>query len=210
MTPGRVPFEYIGLARRLWQRVEAEQRTVKPAQDCLVSSLEALSPRRGFRQPPLRPTLRQFAARWRALPSTALLGLKLVETGDRLSLAEIRVLPSRMRMEGWVEPELALGVRLTQIEFARRRVSIKRIPLGDACLHALARRYERGPDRDDATVLADLFALAEAYEQALTPGDFRIPASGGAWVGERVKYQDRPFLAARTYVENAERQHAAA
>jgi hypothetical protein len=95
-------------------------------------------------------------------------------------------------------------VRLTQIEFARRRLSIKRIPLGDACLHALARRYERGPDRDDDAVLADLVALAEGFgNHALVGGDFRIPASGGAWIGAPVRYHDRPFLAARTYVDTA-------
>jgi hypothetical protein len=97
---GRVPFEYIGLARRLYRLVEAEQRTVKPAQDRLVATLEALAPRRGFRTPTLRPTLRQFATAWRDLPATAQLALKLVEAGDHLSLAEIRVLPSKMRMEG--------------------------------------------------------------------------------------------------------------
>jgi hypothetical protein len=97
-----------------------------------------------------------------------------------------------MRMESWVESELALGIRLTEVRFTRRVLDIKRRPLGDACLHALARRYQRGADRSDAAVLSDLWALAG--------GDFRVRAGGGAWVGERVQYGGGPHLAARTYV----------
>src|SRR5690349_466367 len=172
--PSQVPFEFIGLARRLWKRVEAEHRVVKPAQEALLALLASLEPRRGFRSPPRAAALRQVAARWQTLPATARLGLKLTLGSNRLTLSEIRVLPSKMRMQGWAEPELALGVRLTQITFERRRLDIKRMPLGDACLHALARRYERGPSRDDDAVMADLFALAEGYgDLALTPGDFR-------------------------------------
>lgn len=187
--------------------MDAEHRAAKPAQARLIATLEALKPRPGFRQPPLRETLREFAAGWSALSRTARLALKLVEAGDRLTLAELRVVPSRMRMAGWSESEseLALGIRLTQIECQRRHLSIKRTLLGDACLHALARRYERGRDRSDAAVLADLFALAEAYpERVLTLGDFRVPAgSGGAWIGECVRYTGRPFLTARTFVDAA-------
>jgi hypothetical protein len=41
--------------------------------------------------------------------------------------------------------------------------AIERLPLADTCLHALARQIERGTDHADAAVIADLFALAEAY-----------------------------------------------
>jgi hypothetical protein len=104
-------------------------------------------------------------------------------------------------MEGWEEDELAIGIRLTKISFKHRVLDIKRRPLGDACLHALARRYQRGEDRSDAAVLKDLWELAQAFPQAAaTGGDFRVPAGGGFWVGERVSYHGGPHLAARTYV----------
>jgi hypothetical protein len=39
--------EYVGLARQLWQRVEAEHQVIKSAQEHLIATLEALEPRRG-------------------------------------------------------------------------------------------------------------------------------------------------------------------
>jgi hypothetical protein len=132
---------------------------------------------------------------------TARLAFKVQEAGERFTLCEVRVVPSRMRMEGWDKSELALAVRLTEIEFAHGHLSISWRPLGDACLHAIARRYQRGEDRSDAAVLADLWALAEAFpQQAANSGDFKVPAGKGFWVGERVQYGGGPHLAARTFV----------
>jgi hypothetical protein len=31
-------------------------------------------------------------------------------------------------------------------------------------------------------------------------GDFRVPAGGGFWIGERVQFDGKPHLAARTFV----------
>jgi len=51
-----------------------------------------------------------------------------------------------------------------------------------AGLHALARRYERGADRTDRAVLADLMALAEATRRrprsAANSGSRPPPAAG--------------------------------
>jgi hypothetical protein len=172
---------------------------VRPAQDRLIASLEALAPRKGFRTAPKR-TLAEVAARWRALPAETRLALKLKQHGEKLSLAEVRVIPSRMKMETWDGTELVLGLMLSQIDCGRE-LAISRRPLGDASLHAVARRFERGADRSDAAVLSDLWALAEAFpERALVGGDFRVPAGEGFWVGERVEYHGGPHLAARTFV----------
>jgi hypothetical protein len=201
--PGVVPREFVGLARALWNRVAAEARIVNPAQRALIETLASLKPRKGFRQPPFGPTLRAFVDGWHALPSTARLAFKFAQKGDDFQLVEIRATPANMRMADWVESELAIGIRLVEINFKRRVLDIKRRPLGDACLHALARRYERcvGADRSDAAVLGDLWALAEAFPAAaLAGGDFRVPAGSGAWVGERVQYGGGPHLAARTFV----------
>jgi hypothetical protein len=199
--PGIVPREFIGLARQLWQRVDAEARIVNPAQLRLIQTLEELEPRRGFRQRKVLPTLRSVTARWRHLPSFARLAFKVTGSTERFKLVEIRATPAKMHMIGWSEDELAIGIRLTEISFKRRVLDIKRKPLGDACLHSLARRYQRGVDRSDAAVLADLWELAQAFpEQALTGGDFRVATRDGYWIGERVKYHGGPHLAARTYV----------
>jgi hypothetical protein len=196
-----VPAEFVGLARQLWQRVAAEARIVNPAQRRLIETLEGLKPRPGFRQRPLRPTLRAVLDGWRALPSTARLAFKLRQEGDDFELVEIRATPAKMRMADWVESELALGIRLTEVRFQRRVLDIKRRPLGDACLHALARRYQRGADRSDAAILSDLMALAEAFPAAAPAGgDFRVPVGHGFWKGELVQYGGGPHLAARTFV----------
>jgi hypothetical protein len=68
-------------------------------------------------------------------------------------------------------------------------------------VNALARRYQRGDNRSDNAVLADLLELACAFpEQALAGGDFRVATRDGAFVGELVRYNGQPFLTARTYV----------
>jgi hypothetical protein len=201
VPPGVVPREFVGLARQLWQRVDAEARIVNPEQRRLIAMLEALEPRRGFRQRKVVPTLRSVTAHWRHLPSFARLAFKVTSSAEGFKLVEVRATPTRMHMQGWETDELAIGIRLVEIEFKRRVLDIKRRPLGDACLHALARRYQRGDNCSDNAVLADLLELACAFpERALAGGDFRVPAGGGAWVGERVRYDGGPHLAARTYV----------
>jgi hypothetical protein len=129
------------------------------------------------------------------------LAFKVEGSAERFKLVEIRATPAKMHMAGWEEDELAIGIRLTEIEFKHRVLDIKRRPLGDACLHALARRYQRGEDRADSAVLKDLWEPAPAFPQAAaTGGDFRVPAGEGFWIGERVQYHGGPHLAARTFV----------
>jgi hypothetical protein len=197
-----VPREFVGLARQLWQRVDAEAQIVNPEQRSLIGQLEQLAPRKGFRQRKVLPTLRSVTARWRHLPHFARLAFKVTGSAERFTLIEVRATPARMTMIGWETDELAIGIRLTEISFKHRVLDIKRRPLGDACLHALARRYQRGEDRSDAAVMAELWELAQAFpERAAAGGDFRVPAGGGYWVGERVRYHGGPHLAARTFVE---------
>jgi hypothetical protein len=202
--PGIVDREWVGKARALWRRLEREYTVVRPAQDQLIAAVERLLPRRrGFRRLPIAATLRTVASRWRALPAETRLGpLKLSQTGEKLSLAEVRVVPSRMRMESWSESELVLGLSLIQIDYGDQ-IIVSRKPLGDASLHAVARRYQRGTDRSDKAVLRDLLELACAFpEQVLSGGDFRVAASEGWWRGELMQLGDGgpPHLAARTYV----------
>jgi hypothetical protein len=202
--PGVVDREWVGRARALWRRLEREYTSVRAAQDQLIAAVERLGHRRrGFRRLPIAETLRSVASRWRALPAETRLGpLKLSQTGKKLSLAEVRVVPSRMRMESWSESELVLGLSLIQIDYGAQ-IIVSRKPLGDASLHAVARRYQRGTDRSDKAVLRDLLELACAFpEQVLTGADFRVAASGGYWRGELMQLGDGgpPHLAARTYV----------
>ena len=61
-------------------------------------------------------------------------------------------------------------------------------------------RFERGLDRSDEAVLADLLDLAVATpERLLAGGDFGVTVAGGTWIGEPVRYRGKPFLSARTF-----------
>ncbi len=76
-------------------------------------------------------------------------------------------------------------------------------------LHALARRYERGSDRSDQAVLADIAALVARHKSPLNDGvNFVCPVVSGKWRGERVQANicgtdqpKRPCLSVRTFVD---------
>jgi hypothetical protein len=199
---GVVPREFTGLARQLYRRLEVEYLAVKPVQERLIGEVERLVPRKGFRRLPIAATLRTVAAQWRAMPAASRLGpLKLTQHGEKLSIAEVRVVPCKMKYQSWTDMELVLGLLLIQIDYGHE-IAISRRPLGDAGLHAVARRFERGTDRSDAAVLADLLELACAFpERAMAGGDFRVATRDGYWLGELVSYDGQPFLTARTFMD---------
>jgi hypothetical protein len=208
----RLPLEYVGRARALWRRIDAEGKLVRPRQDELVARLESLASRPGFRRPMRRPTLRGFRAAWKGLPGFGRFALKIdLTSDDRLSLTEFRAVAGKMKMSAWgdnADSELAVGVLMIEVTFdPKRDLSIRRTPLGDVCLHGLARRFERGLDRSDEAILRDVFSLAQHFGRGLAADggrDFEIPAAGGgAWIGELTLYERRPFLAVRTYVSGA-------
>jgi hypothetical protein len=75
-----------------------------------------------------------------------------------------------MTFAGWGEgqDELAVGLELLTLILARGRFASETKILADVGLHALARRFERGDDRSDDAVLANLKPLAGGHAEAVT------------------------------------------
>jgi len=201
-----VPVEYVGLARALWRRLDAEWRTVEPAQIALIERLRERLPRRGFR-PKRSISSHAFAAQWSALPSLGTLLYGCKNDHGWLRISEVRAIGARLSFEDWGMGEAEPAIALWAIRIAadpQDRVHVETFVLGDLALHAVARRVQRGVDRSDAAVLRDVAALVttDNFVTAMRGGEFRLPcASGGSWIGRRVRYRDRLTLAVRTYVE---------
>jgi hypothetical protein len=76
-------------------------------------------------------------------------------------------------------------------------------PLAVIGLHALARRFERGADRDEHQVVADTLPLGRAFRAQVKSGaaEFAIDApSGGKWLGSMMAYGTVRLLVVRTFI----------
>jgi hypothetical protein len=203
-SPGaRVPVEYVGLARRFRDRLAAPAAEARAGIAEIELLLRVANPRPGFRTPPAAQLAREVVRRWRVLPEFGTLETHASAVGRHLRLAELRVVPAKMRFESWEgDAELALALTMTLVKGALPRIVVERRLIADLGLHGLARRYERGTDRADEAVLVDLAALAPAWRAATERGgDFAIPAGSGRWIGSTTLVRDAPVLAVRTFVD---------
>jgi hypothetical protein len=85
-----------------------------------------------------------------------------------------------------------------------RPFQIERSLIADIGVHALARRYQRGWDIDDRSVVLDLAPLGTKWASTVKAGgEFRIQAArgDGEWIGEvtTVEGRDLPVLLVRTF-----------
>jgi hypothetical protein len=179
---GRVPMEFVGLARQFRSRLAEAHAFYEPAADRLMVPFR---PRPGFTPMPRRPMLRALAENWRALPSSGRLRLVIRDEPGDLEIAERRVRPSVVSAPAWAADEPAVAVALRSIIVRPPFFTDDSVTMGVVGLHALARRYERGPIRDDIGVLSDLYFLARGAPAAVASGgEFMIEAlDGGRWIG---------------------------
>ena len=188
-----VPKLCVGLARTLRSRIAAEHPRVLKLRTELI---ETIKPRRGFR----KYQTQRIADCWTyILPAFGRLALIAeAPSPGRLKIAELRAIPCRMTFDAWDgADELAIAVELLTLILDKGRFAKATKIYADVGLHALARRYERGEDRSDDAVLADLRPLAEGHAQAVTNGgDFVI----AGWRGTITQVQGKPVLAVRTFV----------
>jgi hypothetical protein len=192
-----VPAEFIGQARVLRDKVGV----AAAARDRLLAPLR---PKGNFTPIPTHSRLQRVAEEWWAMPAFARLGLIADFADGALKIAELRARRVRMRFtarnDGEAELALAVELKLVRMQPPAFREETK--PLVDAGLHTLARRFERGADRSEAAVLADLSALARAYpNKIIARGEFKIAAARGYWVGSGTTVKGVPALAVRTFVE---------
>jgi hypothetical protein len=182
--PPRVPVEFIGLARQFRNKVVAEEQAFLADIGPMVAPLR---PRPRFRPVPRQALLKILGRAWRDSEPLGRLDLVVKYVKPRLDLIDIRAVPAKVYCESWPgDDEPALAIIVDHLGIAPpaplRESSTMLASLG---LHALARRFQRGADRSDDAVKADLLALAHAAPDAVIDGgEFEIATpSGGRWVG---------------------------
>jgi hypothetical protein len=82
------------------------------------------------------------------------------------------------------------------------RFEERHLVLATVGLHALARRYERGEDLSDFSVLRDLAGFRRRWRRIVEAetDEFEVPTStGGRWIGATMVYEGDQVLAVRTF-----------
>jgi hypothetical protein len=196
----RVPAEFVGRARVLRARVAGAHTAWVDAAGQLTAPL---LPRGGF-TPVFDPRLLWLIeARWKELPEWGRLrAVASTIDSDKLSIAELRIIPFRHRMAGWSQDELAVALGVIAVAMQRPSTFLIEVKLAATLgLHALARRYERGADRRDLAVLRDVLPIALAAPAALRAGgEFEVGAGDGRWIGSVMDCDRRSCLVVRTFV----------
>jgi hypothetical protein len=197
-SPG--PFEFLGKARMFRDRVGAEDDGVGRAVLAIMAPLARRRLKsRIFRPGDLIDAERQF----RNLPSAGRLSLKIERDKHGLRIEELRCAAGKIRFAEWANDASDLDIGIMRIELTA--VSWGPAFVGgdlvaSLSLHALARRYQRGFNTSDETILLELKALAMCHADVVqTPGDFAIGGSGGNWVGAIGLRDGMPVMAVRSF-----------
>jgi hypothetical protein len=178
-----IPMEFVGLARAFWRKVEADDKACGKVLD----QVEAVLTARLRKKPSLRPEHVIAVERlWATMPSGFALSAPVAaHPRKRLHLSQFRLTAHLSRCKDWAEDEIEHGVSLTVVtcETTKRggyRINLE--PVVTVCLHALARRFQRGRDRSEAAVLTDLSELGRGFVEQ-EPGSGTICVPGGQWRG---------------------------
>jgi hypothetical protein len=205
-----VPSEFRGLARRLRSRIADD---AKQAHELSGQLLEPFRPRPGFTPMPRKARIELLSKCWQAMPSYGRLRIVYSHVGSKFSLAEFRAEPAEIYAENWHANEPAIGVSLRVITIDPPRFEENCIAMTAVGLHAVGRRYQCGPDKDDKLVLNDLLSLALQVPQIVrTDGEFVVPVNGGGWVGAFREHDNMvlvsTFLSAQQLQTKAQRRRA--
>lgn len=189
----RVPSEFVGRARQLRANLMADHDEWLAASAQLLKKVKV---RPGFR----RLKTKQLADLWINLPGQgAQLGMLYRTNPGELSVGELRVFPSHLRLVHWPPDALEISISLTSVALVLRgdRCLTSHRWLADVGLHALARRFQRGSDRSDEAVLHDLGSIEPGYANAIERGgDFDL----AGWRGDVRIVQGERVLCVRTFV----------
>lgn len=195
---GSVPFQFIGEARQLRQRIHEAAKEATADQEKLLKPLRAIP---GKTLMPRHAYMQQLAKRWKRLNSFGRLRLvsKFDPAAGRLQLVEIRLLTSTIQIEEWTEPAIAVGLQIVTMQ-PPQPLKENRVILAVVGLHATARRQQRCTNNSDHAIFEDFFPLARSSLSVIQGHDFTIETpSGGAWL---CIYEPRKFgaaILARTY-----------
>jgi hypothetical protein len=123
-----------------------------------------------------------------------------------LQIGEFRLLTADTRYDHWMSHEPSIAIELFSITINKKHCWLQSETYGVIGLHALARRYERCPQRDLETILADCKAIISHHAAVLHQQDFTVPCANGCWLGGTVDADftngapARKVLAIRTFI----------
>jgi hypothetical protein len=188
----------VGRARVLRNRIIEPHKLFDEVAEKLIAPLR---PRARFTPVPRHKVLQHIVTCWREYLNFGRLNLIAEFTGGKLDIVDLRVAPDEVTGAEWQggDPEPALSVLLYALNIAPAVFKETEAVLAVVGLHALARRYERGTDRSDTAVLADLIPLArQAPELMKRDGKFEVvlPDGSGRWLG--LVTDGKPFV--RTFI----------
>jgi hypothetical protein len=187
-TVSRVPAEFTGQARVFRDQV----RAVDLAMDAALARItEPLHVRLG-RHPKLRNEMVVGMARLYSMlvpPQFRLGAVEATRHRTEFAIVERRIAVSGLKHDEWTDPEhREPGVSICKFVLAMTNGTLlwRLHPQANVSLHALARRIERGHERDHAALLRDLAALADVGEE----GE-RVDTSEGSWFGHVIDADDQ-------------------
>jgi hypothetical protein len=141
------------------------------------------------------------------VPSFGRLSDSLIEQhAFTLQIGEFRLLSGELVFNHWLSHEPSIAIELRSIEISKKRCWLHSETYAVIGLHALARRYERCPQRDFTVIMADRKAIISSHVTSLQQREFMVRCADGCWRGEvvRAHFQHREAprraLAIGTYV----------
>jgi hypothetical protein len=187
-TVSRVPAEFTGQARVFRDQVRAADLAMEAA---LAMITEPLRARLG-RHPKLRNEMVADTVRLYSMlvpPRFRLGAVEATRHHTEFAIIERRIAVSWLRHDEWTDPEhREPGVSVCRFVLAMTdgKLLWRLHPQANVSLHALARRIERGHQRDHGALLRDLAVLADAGEE----GE-RVDTHEGSWFGHVIDADDQ-------------------
>ena len=187
-TVSRVPAEFTGQARVF----RAEVRAVDLAMEAALATITAPLRARLGRHPRLRNEMVAGTARLYTMlvpPHFRLGAVEVTRHRTEFAIVERRIAVSWLRHDEWTDPEHrepGLSICRFVLGMTDGKLIWRWHPQTNVSLHALARRIERGHERDHAALLHDLAVLADAGEE----GE-RVDTGEGFWFGSVIDADDQ-------------------
>jgi hypothetical protein len=185
MTGPNVPREFLGLGRLFCNRVLIATQSAATAMRQITEDARVIAEKR----PRWRPEhLIGFERQWRrSIPPEGRISLEIERGKRELRISETRLIHSTYKDVRWARPELEPSVVLGRYTFqltTPAAYSVRRSPLAIIGIHAIARRFERGENRTEEAIAADVSELASNYTGLCSGSEgFSLPCPSGVWVG---------------------------
>jgi hypothetical protein len=155
--------------------------------------------------------LKDILRRWEAGPREFRLRFEVEWKGKNLSAIEIVASGGTITPADWAADTAELNLVINTAALKVDRQDIHSVKMGTICLscHAIARYFQRQPDRSDADLLRDLTVFSRvAISPDAAEQEVRYPSEAGAWIGRislceigpRAHSEERAVAFIRTWI----------